>query len=569
MILNTLIFFILSLLILLSTIGYGLIFAGKIFQKNNYLNLPLKGLLGIFFLYIISATTHLILPHNYIHNTIILLIGILFLYNYYIRGLVEKKHLNKILIAFVCLFLGFIISKTNEDFPYYHLPNSLQFSSYKLEFGLGNLNHGFKHISSIFLFNSVFYLPFVNIYLFNITNFLLQVFFFSGLIILINKDNLNNFSKIIISIAFVTYLVKFYRLSEYGADYLGQFLVLLGFIFASFSFSKKLNTDQKKQIFSCSLIFIVFAITTKFLYAIYAIIPIILFIYLFKLNEIIKYISDIKFFLVCLFCIISVFFFNFTATGCFLYPVTFTCLTDTVDWSISESTIKSLNLHYKAWSKAGVGAGYGISNHQEYISGINWVDNWIEKYFFTKVSDYILVVLFISTIFIIYLKKNFVVKKKFDFKVKLVIMSYLLILIVFVLWFFNFPTLRYAGYSVVFLVLVVPISLFLAKRINFNDENVTKKINILIILAILVFNLKNIQRLNNELNLNNNEHHNFSNFPFFWVDEVKYNKILIEKKYFYEVTNNKPCWNVPSTCIKNLSYLEIKKKNNYFFYKKK
>ena len=569
MFLNTLIFFIISILLLLSTLGYGLIFTGYIFQKNYYLNLSLKGILGIFFLYIISSITHLILPHNYTHNSIILLIGLILFYNSFKKGLVEKQHLKKILIIFACLLLGFLISKTNEDFPYYHLPNSLQFSSYKLEFGLGNLSHGFKHFSSIFLINSIFYLPFVDFYLFNITNFLLQVFFFSGLIILIKKNNLNNFSKIIISIALITYLVKFYRLSEYGSDYLGQFLVLLSFIFVSFSFSEKLNPRLKKQIVLSSLIFIIFAITTKFLYVIYAIIPLLLFLYLFSLKEIIKYISDIKFALVSLISIVSVFFFNFTSTGCFLYPVTFTCLTDNIDWSISESTVKYLNLHYKAWSKAGVGTGYGISNHQEYISGINWVSNWIEKYFFTKVSDYILVVLFISTIFIIYLKKNFVVKKKFDFKVKLVIMSYLLILIVFVLWFFNFPTLRYAGYSVVFLVLVVPISLFLAKRINFNDKNVTKKINILIILAILVFNLKNIQRLNNELNLNNNEHHNFSNFPFFWVDEVKYNKILIEKKYFYEVTNNKPCWNVPSTCIKNLSYLEIKKKNNYFFYKKK
>ena len=569
MILNTFIFFILSLLILFSTIGYGLIFAGNIFQKNTYLNLPFKGLLGIFFLYIISSITHLVLPHNYIHNTIILLIGLLLFYNYQIKGLVEKKYLNKILIIFFCLFLGFLISKTNEDFPYYHLPNSLQFSYYKLEFGLGNLNHGFKHFSSIFLINSIFYLPFVNIYLFNITNFLLQVFFFSGLIILIDKNNLNNFSKIIISIAFVTYLVKFYRLSEYGADYLGQFLVLLGFIFASFSLSKKLNANQKKQIFLSTFIFIIFAITTKFLYAIYAIIPILLFIYLFKFNEIIKYISDIKFFLVSIISIVFVFFFNFTATGCFLYPVKFTCLIDTIDWSISESTITNLNLHYKAWSKAGVGAGYGISNHQEYISGINWVNNWIEKYFFTKVSDYILVVLFICLIFIVSLKKNFIVNKKIDFKVKPVMITYLSILIVFALWFFNFPTLRYAGYSVVFLVLVVPISLFLAKRVNFNDKKVIKKINILIVLAILVFNLKNIQRLNKELNLNSNEHHNFLNFPFFWVDKVKYNEILIEKKYFYEVTNNKPCWNVPATCIKNLPNLEIKKKKNYFFYKRK
>ena len=203
------------------------------------------------------------------------------------------------------------------------------------------------------------------------------------------------------------------------------------------------------------------------------------------------------------------------------------------------------------------------------FAGINWVNNWIEKYFFTKVSDYILVVLFICLIFILSLKKNFVKKKKLDFSVKSVMISYFSILIVLLLWFFNFPTLRYAGYSIVFLVLAVPFSLFLAKRINLNDKNVIKKINLLIILAFIVFNFKNIQRLNKELNLNINEHHNFSNFPFYWVDEVKYNKILIKNKYFYEITNNKPCWNVPSTCIKDISQLEIKTKNGYFFYKTK
>ena len=146
--------------------------------------------------------------------------------------------------------------------------------------------------------------------------------------------------------------------------------------------------------------------------------------------------------------IASTIFFNFTATGCFLYPIKITCFTESIDWSLSSKTIDYLNLHYKAWSKAGVGAGYGISNHQEYIAGINWVNNWIEKYFFTKVSDYILVVLFICLIFILSLKKNFVKKKKLDFSVKSVMISYFSILIVLLLWFFNFPTLRYAGYTV-------------------------------------------------------------------------------------------------------------------------
>ena len=568
MLINFLIFVIFTILIVLSTLGYGLIFANKLFKKSEYLSLPLKGIFGIFFIYIISTLTHLVVPHNYAHNSIVLIIGILLFYEFYRKGLIENKQLKTISYVFLFLFLGFLISKTNEDFSYYHLPNSLQFSTHKLEFGLGNLNHGFKHFSSIFLINSIFYLPYVEIYLFNIINFLLQIFFFSGLIILINKKNINNFSKSLISISLVTFLVKFYRLAEYGADYLGQFLVLLSFIFSSFALSKKkLNFNEKEQIFSISILFIVFAVTTKFLYAIYIIIPLTLFFYKFKINEIINFSLRKKFLLLSTCLISSVVFFNFTATGCFLYPITFTCLTDTIDWSISENTIKYLNLHYKTWSKAGIGTGYGIQNYQEYISGVNWIENWIERYFFTKVTDYIFVVVLISTIFIIFLKKNFTKIKKPNFDLNTSMLSYLSIVIVFFLWFFNFPTLRYAGYTVVFLILATPVSFFLATKINFNKKIIIKKINILIIIAIVVFNLKNIERLNKELNYKSSEHHNFLNFPFFWVDDVQFKVIKIDDKSFYEVTDNKSCWNVPSTCLKNRSNLIIEKKKNYFFYK--
>ena len=187
MILNTLIFTVLSVLIVFSTLGYGLIFTNKIFQNNQYLNLSIKGIFGIFFLYIISSVTHLVVPHNYTHNIILLVTGLLIFLIFLKKGFVKKKELKIIFFVFAFLFIGFLISKTNEDFPYYHLPNSLQFSTHKLEFGLGNINHGFKHVSSIFLINSVFYLPYVEFYLYNITNFLLQIFFFSGIIIFIKK----------------------------------------------------------------------------------------------------------------------------------------------------------------------------------------------------------------------------------------------------------------------------------------------------------------------------------------------------------------------------------------------
>ena len=570
MIFNTLIFTVLSILIMFSILGYGLIFTNKIFQKNEYLNLPIKGIFGIFLLSIISSITNLFVPHNYIHNTLLLFVGLLIFIIFLKKGFVEEKELKTIFVVFVCLFIGFLISKTNEDFPYYHLPNSLQFSSHKLEFGLGNISHGFKHVSSIFLINSVFYLPYVEFYLYNLTNFLLQIFFFSGIIIFLRQNNFNNFSKVFMTISLITFLVKFYRLSEYGADYLGQFLVLLSIIFASFAISKKkLTLNQKEQIFLISMLLIIFSITTKFLYVIYIIIPLALFFYLFGLKEIIKFSLNKKMLVVSICSLLFFVFFNFTATGCFLYPVTLTCLTEGVNWAIPETTVKSLNIHYKAWSKAGIGVGYGVTNFQEYISGINWFENWIEKYFFTKVSDYILVLIFISLIFLILFKKHFTKYQTIDFNTKAVKISYLSIIIVFLIWFFNFPTLRYAGYTIVFLILVLPVSFFLAKKVNFSKKVVIKKINLLIILAIIIFNIKNIERLNKEFNYKINENHNFSNFPFFWVDEVNYKTILIEDKYFYEVIGNKSCWNVPSTCLKNRSYLEIDKKKNYFFYKQK
>ena len=112
--------------------------------------------MGLFLLSIFSSYSHLLFSHNYIHNLIFILIGLLFFFK-------VKKKLNNFKIIFIgisLLFIFLLIAKNNEDFGYYHLPNSLQFSYYKLQFGLGNLNHGFKHISSLFMLMSLNYLPF-------------------------------------------------------------------------------------------------------------------------------------------------------------------------------------------------------------------------------------------------------------------------------------------------------------------------------------------------------------------------------------------------------------------------
>ena len=72
----TFLFFLISSLILLSTIGYGLIITKLLnFENLNY-NYGLIGILGLFILSVIASFTHIFLPHNYIHNIIVILIGL-------------------------------------------------------------------------------------------------------------------------------------------------------------------------------------------------------------------------------------------------------------------------------------------------------------------------------------------------------------------------------------------------------------------------------------------------------------------------------------------------------------
>ena len=88
--------------------------------------------------------------------------------------------------------------------------------------------------------------------------------------------------------------------------------------------------------------------------------------------------------------IISIFF----NTGCLIYPVSFTCF-ENFSWSLSKFEVLRLNEHYEAWSKAGRTPNYKVENISEYISYFNWVNVWIKEYFFNKISDFLLGLIFL------------------------------------------------------------------------------------------------------------------------------------------------------------------------------
>jgi len=559
-------FFIFSLLIFLSTIGYGFILVRFLkFEKFEY-NYGLTGILGLFCLSIISSYTHLFYPHNYTHNVIIIFLGLLGLI------LFNKKFLKKIkyiLVIFFLLFISIIMSKTNEDFGYYHLPNSLQFAQQKLQFGLGNLNHGFKHISSLFNIMSLNYLPIFKFYLFNLPNLLFLTFLVIFLITEIYfrfKINLN-LSNIILSLILVLFLVKFARLAEYGSDLSGQIVIAIYFFYLlELFFNKKIKKEEKTNYLKISIIMIVFAITLKFISVIYSVLYLMLLY--FVQNKRYLFLSLIKFnFLILIILSLSIFiFFNFSSTGCLVYPVEMTCFSEKFDWALSHKVVKYLNFHYELWSKGGLGPNFSIDNQEEYIVFLNWLPNWFSVYFIGKFSDYVLVLISLILIFsIFYIKDIFFSKiKNNNDNLNFNVFFYLLLLLIFLLWFYNFPTLRYSGYIIVFLLVILPYSIFISKRINFSKKNNIKKLSLIFLISYSIFFTKNIIRINSELNLSEINHHNFKNFPFFWIDKKEYNEILINN-HKLNLTKGS-CWAVPSTCIKETSNLKIIKKNDYIFY---
>ena len=244
-------------------------------------------------------------------------------------------------------------------------------------------------------------------------------------------------------------------------------------------------------------------------------------------------------------CVVLVYFFN---TGCLLYPVQQTCISG-IEWGIPKSEVSALNTHYQWWSKAGGGPGYSHEIEKDlYIKNFNWFSNWVNKYFFNKMSDFILSLLFISIIFIIIFrsKKKKLINKKFNIN----LLYYFFIILLLIEWFYNHPSLRYGGYIIFALIFFVPLSHLLSKyKIS---HSFRLKTIILFILVALIFVGRNIDRLVYEQNF---YQANFKQNMFFFTDK-KHFRIDTKLKDFSKIYNN--CNSDINICSNNEDFI-IKK----------
>ena len=479
-----------------SIIGFGLIF-NRLFLKSSEIDIGFIGVYGIFFLTFIAYITSFFLPHTELFNSFLILIGLIFFLIKRNQNII-KKNIKNILFIFIILNIFIFVSKNHDDFSYYHFPYTHLLTEHSNMIGLGNFNHGFRTHSSIFYLSSLFNLPFSNYFLLHISPVFFigfaNIIFYNKILLFLNlKQKLSIVYLSLLLLIFVN--IFFYRLSEHGTDRSAMILIIVTII--ELLYLINLNTNINKNLFLKLLILITLIISLKTFYILYVLmlLPVIIFFkekrlsLVFFFKNIITYIC-----LTTFFALLTVNFFN---TGCLLYPVKFLCF-ESFSWSIPLGEVEQMNNWYQQWAKAGANPNYRVDNPENYIKNFNWVSNWIDKYFFNKVSDFLLGLSFLSLfVFLTFFSKKKQQSGNFKFWT-----IYIILIFLTVQWFYFLPTLRYGGYHLIALLVFIPLSVYLSKY-SISKSLFKKKIYFMIFLTIVIFLGRNTSRLINEYEIYN------------------------------------------------------------------
>ncbi len=557
---NIVIFFLTFYILLISVIGYGILFQKLCFQPIKDMKdekIIFIGFYGLFFLTFISLITSLFLSHNFIHNILLHLVGVL---SFTFLRIKNKKNYLKIILTISFLIISaLLISKTHDDFSYYHFTFTKYLTEQKVIFGMGNLGHGYKLLSSLFFLNSTFYLPIIEYFSFHFTVFYFLIFFNFFLFKEITSKKINDVTKYLYVFAFTFFNLSFTRLAEFGTDKAGQLLIVI-IIIKLFQYICFDNNKLKNNNILFLIPLLAFCISLKTYFLPYVLLGLTVIIINEKFSKNLKNLFYSKSFFIFFISLSIYFFHHFVSTGCFISPLSLTCFGDNLYWAGDSKLYEDLSLWLEQWSKAGAGPNFRVENPQEYIQNFNWLTNWIDKYFVGKFWEQLQLLLIVFlVIFLIF--KNFKFNNE-KFKInKKIIFFYSIILLIFFIWFMKHPSLRYGGYAVVFLTLSIPIALIF-KKIE-NKKFINEKLKYLLILVIILFNLKNFNRIDKEFK--RTDLYKFDNFPFFALPEKKF----ISEKFpsgltIYRTTGH--CWNTPTPCYGSLSSeIKVKKNKGYYF----
>ena len=556
-------------IILATTQGYGIFLKEIILDKKIILNQSEIGIIGFFFLLILSILTHFFIPLSSYSNSIIVLIGIIF----YIINLkyfwsVNIKYFFPIIIFLSMLSFSF---EYHSDYFWYHLPYINILNQYKIIFGSSNLNDFYGYGHSWLDIMALFTLPkFDNNY-----STLVSIIFISYFIIYLIKKFYSTQSEIlkvfcILSLIFL--FLQYPLIKDYGAEIQINLIYILIFI-NIFLFKKKF--EENDDIFKILIFLIIFSFFLRLNSIIF--LPLIFLFFIFNFSYLLNYLNNNK--IVVCFYFFSVFllvFKNITISGCLAYPIYFTCF-DFLNWGVGIEHAYERYLMLSAQSKGyllyivnelkyeSIYEFYRFAKESKFISPFeylnnkfNWIIYWIkyehDKLRLLNIIVFLLIVILLSKI-LYFNTLNFYNNFKLLFKEKFLLSITFLPIISY---FYLLPQGRYGGFSIIYVFFALLVSLLLR-----NSKNLV--LFLILIISILYFAYKNISNINkiSFYNIYPNE-----NLEFISNKNVD----GIEFKIKSQITNGKPnyCNNVKKLCLSELRYSclkEINVKNGYIFIK--
>jgi len=550
----------------ISAISYGYCLL-RIFNINNVFY-ALAGIIGLFLYSFIITFLHFFISISEILNLIILSLGLLiFIFTKRKFEIKKFKISSENFLIFFFIIVIFFMSygyKPHEDFGYYHLPYIKAFLAQKIIFGFVNILEPYLWNSIFLNLSSVFVIPYFDLKGIFLVPLLFYFFFililFNEIFIKLKNQKFFYPSTIFSLIILFYFLLKFARVGAFGVDIPSHIIALLVILyFVKFFEIKNLSTQDRYNYIVLIFLLSIFSLTIK----ISNISIIILFFSILFLNY--KYLNFKNFFLpitIILFFGLLWLIQQFIYSGCFLFPLNFSCF-DTI-WS-SKANIKDILLSLEITNKS-FGVYKGPLSGSEYIQSFNWLQNWFSRNKIEFAEHFaVLIITPLLLLFINILKKDFKIKI-FNIKSKAFYVSIILfVLISFVIWFSKSPVARFA-ISFFIVALFYLIYFFIRKTVYLRLNYKTVLITILICLTINLS--KNSLRILQQDHIDN-----------FWP-KINENKFITVDKITNNLYQNRPdsklnpghqgtlCWNINFICSYKGEKLKYKSYNNYLIIEK-
>ena len=246
-------------------------------------------------------------------------------------------------------------------------------------------------------------------------------------------------------------------------------------------------------------------------------------------------------------------------TGCLFYPMNFTCYSG-FEWAINKDEVILMGEWYELWSKSGANPNFRVENTEEYIKNFNWVSRWFSEYFFNKISDLSLGIILILLI-CVYSFRNISIKLIHENSKEIKILFFC-VLVLSIIWFTEFPQLRYGGFIIIANIFFLPFCIYVLRyKIN---KKIIDRAKIIILISLIIFLTRNVKRIAYEMEFY--QYEPFEN-AYFKVQKPEFNRKFLQDGIILNKTDS-PCWSIPQPCARR-SGITGTKKNSYIFWSRK